>query len=121
MALASFPLFPPQESLFANAVPSGTPTDVHGFTAKILASGPGRASPQTRLPVAVKFYHFERHYGDATPYVGIIDLHDGLSDVKPAGHFRVPRRGHVQVRRGQAWCAWLVAVSAGSILRAFFP
>jgi hypothetical protein len=78
-------------------MPSGTPTEVHGFTAKILASGVGRSSPQKRLPVAVKFYHFERHYGGATPYVGIIDLHEGLSDIKPAGHFRVPRRGHVQV------------------------
>lgn len=79
-------------------MPNGTPTRVAGFTVKLGASGPGRASPQVRLPLVVKFYNFGHGRSAATPYVGTLDLHQALVEQRPQGHFRIPRRGHVQVR-----------------------
>jgi len=79
------------------AVPSGTPTVVQGFTAKLGATGLGIIPSQVKLPLSVTFYQLA-HSDLPTPYVGTIDLESGMKDAKPAGHYAVPKAGHVQVR-----------------------
>ena len=72
----------------------GGTSAVDGFMAKLGACGAGKCAKQVSLPLLTVFTQ-SPDQSSPSPYVGVINLEDGLADSK--GRFGVPRKGVVQV------------------------